>query len=293
MPLSQDPRLQRLRLLFDASLPFGEKDHFFHFLHGYLIPGLSLSLARGVRAIGFEDCGPLMNPKIAEACNLAGLDLEAPESSIDNASSEGCTVPRWDGLLFRLDGAHQTREEIRSFRGLTDRVRLLLLDRAEDACRQRGTLDSWRCTDVLVLKRSPDHPYYAPGGSSRFPRYGSGRRALLNSAQIAECLAASGLKAREVDMGALPLWDQIMAFGNASAVVGVRGAEFAHLFWMRPGTSAVMLAPPVKQENHASRSLSEIYGVRFVAPAVTGDFFAIAPEKVIDYLAGLSSPPDL
>lgn len=284
MSLSRNPRRQQLQLLYDARPPFGAKDHFFHFLHGYLIPGLSLSLAREFRSVGFEDCGPLMNPKIAEGCHLAGLDLVAPGSCHDRASSETCLVPRWDNLLFRLDGSHQTREEIRSFRDLTERIRLLFLDRAEEACRRGGTLEGWQCTEILVLKRSPDHPYYAPAGASRFPKYGSGRRELLNSAQITEHLAAAGHKAREVDMGALPLWDQIMAFNNASAVVGARGAEFAHLFWMQPGTSAVMLATPVKQENHASRSLSEIFGVRFAAPPVAGNFFAIEPEKVLRYL---------
>ena len=288
MQFPENSRAQHLPLSFDASLPFGAKDHFFHFLHGYLIPGLSLGLARGVRSVGFEDCGPLMNPKIVEACRLAGLDLVAPESG-DSRSDEACAVPRWDNLLFRLDGSHQTGAEIAAFRGLTERVRLLLLARAEEECRRSGTLESWRSGEVLVLSRSPDHPYYGPGGASRFPGYGRGRRALLNGAQIAEHLVTLGRRVREVDMGALPLADQIMAFNHASAVVGARGAEFAHLFWMRPGARAVMLATPVKQENNASRSLSEIFEIRFVAPAVAASFFAIEPKRVAGYLAELDA----
>lgn len=284
MSLSPGPRGQHLELLFDAGLPFGAKDHFFHFLHGYLVPGLAMSLAGMYGSIAFEDCGPLMNPKIADACRLAGLELAAPASGGDPALPAARLVPRWDALLFRRDGAHLSAEDIRTFRALTDRVRRLLLDRATEACRREGTLEGWQCTDILVLRRSPDHPHYAPAGHSRFPRYGSGRRSLVNSAQIADRLAASGRRAREVDMGALPLWDQIAAFDNASAVVGVRGAEFAHLFWMRPGARAVMLATPVRQENHASRSLSEIYGIGFVAPAVAGDFISIDPEEVLRHL---------
>lgn len=285
MPLPNDTRAQHLQLAFDANLPFGAKDHFFHFLHGYLIPGLSLALARGVRSIGFEDCGPLMNPRIGEACHLAGLDLVPPEKAGDDAQGEAFPVPRWDNLLFRLDGSHQTGSEVVAFRDLTERVRLLLLARAEELCRRSGTLEYWQSTEILLLARSPDHPYYGPGGASRFPGYGLGRRALLNGAQIAEHLLALGRRVRYVDMGALPLWDQIMAFDHASAVVGARGAEFAHLFWMRPGTGAVMLATPLRPENHASRSLSEIFGIRFVAPPVTGDYFAFKPEKIAGYLA--------
>ncbi|MEP2829231.1 glycosyltransferase 61 family protein [Parvibaculum sp.] len=284
MSESQIPVGQDLHLRYDATLPFGAKDHFFHFLHGYLIPGLSLGLDRACQRISFEDCGPLMNPKIAEACLLAGLELAEPLPAHERTSSGICLVPRWDNLLFRLDGSHQTQAEVSSFREMTERVRLLLLKRAEEACRQRSTLTRWQDTEVLVLKRSPEHPYYAPTGNARFPKYGNSRRDLLNSGQIAEYLVAAGHNAREADMGALPLWEQIMAFRNASAVIGARGAEFAHLFWMKSGATALMFATPLKQENNASRSLAEIFGIRFVAPPVSGSFFSIEPEKVLRHL---------
>ncbi len=284
MPKLPNPTDRELHLSYDASLPFGAKDHFFHFLHGYLIPGLSLALDGEYGSLSFEDCGPLMNPKIAEACQLAGLKLAVTTSGHERPLSGACLVPRWDNLLFRPDGSHQTPAEIHSFREKTERVRRLLLERAEETCLQKGTLKHWQNTEVLVLKRSPEHPYYAAKGNARFPKYGSGRRSLVNSAQIAEYLLAAGYNATEVDMGTLPLWEQIMAFRNASAAVGARGAEFAHLFWMKPDSTAVMFATPLKQENHASRSLSEIFGIRFVTPAVSHKFFSIEPEEVLRHL---------
>lgn len=278
------PADRELHLSYDASLHFGAKDHFFHFLHGYLIPGLSMALDGEYGSVSFEDCGPLMNPKIAEACQLAGLELAATTSGHGHSSSGAYLVPRWDNLLFRPDGSHQTPAEIQFFREKAERLRLLLLERAEETCRQRGTLKRWQNTEVLVLKRSPEHPYYAATGNARFPKYGSGRRSLINSAQIADYLLAAGYSATEVDMGTLPLWEQIMAFRNASAAVGARGAEFAHLFWMKPDSAAVMFATPLKEENHASRSLSEIFGIRFVTPPVSDSFFSIEPEEVLAHL---------
>ena len=276
----------KLHLHFDDTLPFGAKDHFFHFFHGYLIPGLALSRAAGVRRVSFEACGPLMTPKLAEACALAGLRLQpAPPPEAEEPNTAARVVPRWDELLYRTDSTHQTPDDIRAFHALPGDLRDLLLTRAQKACKARGTLDTWQRTDLLVLKRSPEHPYYAPGGAARLSGYGRGRRALLNTAEIAEHLAGCGHRVREIDLGTLPLWDQIMAFRHADLVIGARGAEFAHLFWMRPGTTAMMFATPLQPENNASRSLAEIFQLRFIAPKVDDHLFSVLPEQVCAYLA--------
>jgi hypothetical protein len=278
--------IHRLHFSYDTTLPFGSKDHFFHFLHGYLIPALCISHEALCRHVCFEDCGPLMNPKLADACQIAFLDLSP--SIQHNLQKQPycipCPVPRWDEQLLRFDGPSQTLNEIRAFRSKTAYIRQLMLDRSRTICNNQGTLEWWQQTDILVLKRSPDHPYYAPGGQSRFPKYGGGRRSLLNTSEIAAYLAASGRLVKEVDMGLLPLWEQIMAFHSASSVVGARGAEFAHLFWMQPGATAVMFATPCGKENNASRSLSEIFDLRFISPKVKGNFFSIQPEEVCAYL---------
>jgi len=277
---------RRLHFSYDTTFSFGCKDHFFHFLLGYVIPALCISHEALCRHVIFEDCGPLMNPKLADACQIASFDL-APvihKNSPKQHSSIPVLVPRWDAQLVRFDGSSQTMEEIKAFRSKTAYIRQLMLERSQTTCKKQGTFERWQRTDVLVLKRSPNHPYYAPGGPSRFPEYGNGRRALLNTSEIAAHLAASGRSAQEVDMGQLPLWEQITAFHRASSVVGVRGAEFAHLFWMQPGSTAVMFATPAGRENNASRSLSEIFDLRFISPRVKSNFFSIQPEEVGAYL---------
>ncbi|WP_027183074.1 glycosyltransferase 61 family protein [Desulfovibrio inopinatus] len=278
--------VQKLNFLYDTSPPFGAKEHFFHFLHGYVIPALHWCHEVQCRHVSFEDCGPLMNPKLAEACQLASLDCSPlmHVATQEQDSSTQCIIPRWDVQLIRFDGANQTPSEISMFRSKTAYILQFMLDRAQEVCKKQGTLEQWQQIDILVLRRSPDHPYYAPGGKVKFPKYGRGRRALLNTLDIANHLAKSGYSVKEVDMGKLPLWEQIIAFHNASSVIGARGAEFAHLFWMRPGATAVMFATPTAKENNASRSLSEIFNLRFISPKVESNFFSVEPEEIRAYL---------
>lgn len=292
LPNPPDGISHNLLCSYDSTLPYGGKEHFFHFLHGYLIPALSHCLETKPSRVAFEDCGPLMTPKLVEACALAALDrVEVMQGdAAPNGDWETCLVPRWDDLLIRFDGRHQSPTEIEAFRAMTTGVRERMLEGAREACRTRGTLERWRSTDTLVLKRSPEHPFYAHGGGARFSGYGSGRRALHNTSQIADYLSGNGCNAIEIDMGTLPLCEQIMAFRHARAVVGARGAEFAHLFWMQPGATALMFATPVDAENNASRSLAEIFGLRFIACPVDSDQFTVSPQTVLKYLIPAARP---
>lgn len=76
------PMNRTLRLEFDPSLPWGSKEHYFHALHGYLLSGLQHALAHGYHAIQFEDCGPLIQPRLHQGCALVGLDYVDPQASI-------------------------------------------------------------------------------------------------------------------------------------------------------------------------------------------------------------------
>lgn len=89
-----------LRLEFDSSLPRGSKEHYFHALHGYLLPGLQYALAHGYRAIQYEDCGPLIQSRLYQGYTLAGLDYVDPQASI---RADVYRVPRWDRYLLHFE----------------------------------------------------------------------------------------------------------------------------------------------------------------------------------------------
>lgn len=275
-----------VHLRYDTTPLRGSREHYFHFLHGYLLPGLNLCLKAGLRHAHFEDCGPLMTPKLLEACRLLRIEpgQPAPSAPQPRHSMDIRLVPRWDGALLRFDKPKLSSWKIWTYKRRIRRLRMLLLDAARRACARTGSLSVWEDTEILVIRRSPDHPFYRAGGGASMPRYGEGRRSLLNTAEIAEHLGKRGRVAREVDVGSLTLCDQIMAFHHASAVVGARGAEFGNLVWMREGSQALMFATPAKIENNGTRSLAEIFDIRFASPKVERHFFRVDPKTVDAYL---------
>ena len=282
-----------LHLAFDPCTPWGAKEHYFHFLHGYLLPGLSLALETGARRVQFENCGPLMQPRIAEACALLSLDLASPLTSPligDTPPQAKVSVPRWDRLLLRFDAPPHPSYVLQAYRAGTWQVRQRLLDASRRETSASGSLVRWQETDVIVFERSEEHPFYRSQPMARTPGYGRGRRHLENSREIAAALCASGLRAQALDLGALSLADQIMACHHARAVIGIRGAEFASLVWMQPGSAAIMLADPVDRENHGTRSLAAIYDVRFSSPEVPAARVAFAPARAVTLIREAIGP---
>ena len=265
--MSSDACPGPLDLVFDPCTPWGAKEHYFHFLHGYLLPGLSLALDRAATQVRFEDCGPLMLPRIAEACALLSLEL-APPMSADTPLAPPVSVPRWDRLLLRFDAPPHPARVMQAYATGAQQIRQKLLNAARHESSASGNLERWREVDVIVFERSQEHAFYRTPQMKRTPGYGRGRRSLENSHEIAAKMRTCGLRAIALDLGALSLSDQIMAFHHARAVIGIRGAEFANLIWMRPGSIAMMLADPVKHENHGARSLAGVFGIHFSSPKI-------------------------
>lgn len=121
---------------------------------------------------------------------------------------------------------------------------------------------------VAVLKRLDDHPLYHSPRMAWFPSYGVGRTNLINAPEVVQRLIDQGIAVQVVEFGAMTLGEQIQVARRARALVGIRGVEFANVIWMRSNTHAIMLATPTR-ENHATRTLSRIRGVRFASIAVS------------------------
>ena len=269
-----------LRFDFARTRDSGAHDHFFHFLMGYLLPSLDRALNAADRNVCFEDCGPVMGATLADACKLMNLDLVLEERSAGFV----CVVPsRWDNWLFRLDGSRPPESLVEAFHRATDRVRTAVLHNVATVA-PVGT-DAGRY--ILVLKRSPTHAYYRVGGPASFPGYGSERRHLRNADEIAEFIVRAGFPAKLVDMGAVSLAEQVALFRDARAVIGARGAEFSHMFWMKPHAHAFMFATPIQKPNHASRTLAFIRRVRFTEVPVPAEHFEGSFSAVEAWLSTL------
>lgn len=267
-----------LRFEFAASRDSGARDHFFHFLMGYVLPSLSRALVVAGRDVSFEPCGPLLDVKLADVCGLMGLNL------VPRDLSDGFTpvvAQRWDNWLFRLDGSPPPPALIAAFQRTTDPVRTAVLKRAADVAPPGPEAGDY----IIVLQRSPTHTYYRMGGHASIPGYGSERRQLRNVGAVAEAIEQAGFPVRLVDMGSVPFAEQVALFRDAKAVIGARGAEFAHLFWMRPNAHAFMFATPIQKPNHASKTLALIRSIRFTEVPVADEHFDGPIAAVQDWLS--------
>lgn len=249
--------LRILSLRYDQSVPWGAKEHYFHALHGYLLPGLHRALTDGYDGIQFEDCGPLIQPRLSEGCRLAGLAYVQPYKSV---VADVYLVPRWDRLLLHFEAPPPPKSVITAYRQTIAPLLDLLRSAAEATyVNLRGRFQNGM---IAVIRRSADHPFYHSERMAAFPAYGAGRTALLNASEVATRLQSEGFAAQVVEFGAMSLGEQILVASRARAILGIRGAEFANVIWMRPHNRAIMLAPPGR-ENYATRTLSRIMQVNF------------------------------
>lgn len=259
-------RRQRLWIRFDHEAGFGSRQHYFHFLHGYLLPSLEYSLQQpDVGQIVFMSSGPVMDERLREAWRLLGLPgLIAHVDLIPTPwrdSTREMLAPRWDNWL-RRGRPDQVPPPNDPVALAMQRIRRQFLSAV--AAHPSETASG----DWLLLRRAAQPDFYRAGGPAEVPTYGTGRRSIVNIDALAVALRQAGLRVRLYEPGAHSLRDQIRTFARADGIIGIRGAEFANLIWMRPGSQAIMLATPVAQETHVSWNLANLMGIRFTPLAV-------------------------
>ena len=273
---------------FGGEKPFGSREHYFHFLLGYLLPGLFRSLGRGHSGT-FLSCGPLMDPLIHQACALLGLDarIDRGDSSLPDAR---VPCPRWDQWLTHPNRKSAVDRLGDMLPGSTRRQLAYIRRQLLDAANSQSSTVFTGNEEWLLLRRSPPHTFYHPQGAAQYSGYGTERRAIQNLPQLATAMTDAGLSVRIYEPGVHTLDHQIRTFHNARGVVGVRGAEFANLVWMRKGAHALMLATPISRENNASRNLAAVRGIHFSSLSVDGSHSHVNPDRL---MAALSKHLDL
>ena len=238
-----------IRVRLDRSKP-GSIEHFWHFLFGVAFPLLDFhrrnpERLRGAR-LELESCGPVMDRVLPPLFRGLGLDLAAaPAPPAEPAGVEadrtrwiaplvdGCLrLPRWDQRLETVGVADAAfAESIRATAAF-----VVAEASGIGCCREATPSDGY-----LLLRRSPEPDYYAPGGGADAKGYGTGRRELSGLEPCLEALSARGIPAAIYEPGAHELACQARHFARARGVIGLRGAEFANLAWMRPEAVVLML----------------------------------------------------
>jgi hypothetical protein len=266
----------------------GSKQHFWHFMLGYLLPSIHCITERLAGNIDncqkdceflFQDCGPLMNPITKELLDLMGIPHRIlPSLQAANAVDfpNNIWVPRWDvGLtysnyfLFHLSKLVTDRRiplAVKlsnvgrfNFKDYYFGVRLkkklhatrnLILSKLSDRAAIPEN-DSY-----LLLDRSNQPEYYSDAGAAEKKGYGKSRRAFTNLQDGCQRLSADGISVSVYEPGGDSIIGQIRKFNASKGVIGLRGAEMANLLWLEPGKKVIvidtMVGYPIHLYNFAS-----------------------------------------
>ena len=287
---------QPLRLLFDSELRYGSKEHYFHFLWGYLLPAVREIYRSRTDTPKyhylFESCGPVMDRVTEEVIALFALNARISSLHCTLEQNAAATVlPRWDIYLLRdfvlgLEVAPYSRMSKRTFRQrlLRDLMRPEFVKgfRADLSCIRSLFLAHVRCgeTDLkqadkgrkyYVLARSSMPDFYAQHGQAKIKGYGTSRRSLQGISAFIERFNNPALNLARYEPGKQTLVHQIRTFSSASGVIGIKGAEFANLLWAPKDCRVIMIRPSKMLTAPVQGKLASLLGLEFSELVVPGD----------------------
>jgi hypothetical protein len=186
----------------------GSREHYYHFLLGYLLPLVHEQEKRQLPYFRVLECGPLMTPILNRTLSSLGYRYEITRNE---AIEEPIILEKWDYTWHCDDAANTAIQRVKDAW-------------ATDSCCQGVEADN------LLLVRSEPPSYYI-NGQAEIQGYGTSRREITNWRAIQDHLDASGIHATAYEPGCHSLGCQIRAFQRAKKVVGIRGAEWANIVW--------------------------------------------------------------
>lgn len=193
-------------------------------------------------------------------------------------------VPRWDIWIDELAAGQQTGSD--SVSPISD-LSIRLLQLVSKGIKKSGTrylasitrvrdntlarLGSFETDEklksleskYLILKRSAQPLFYMQGGQSEIPGYGTARRELKGIEEAGTYLNDRGIPAEIFEPGNHSYREQMVVFQRCRGVIGIKGAEFANLLWMRKGSKVIQIRPSVMQTNNMQKILADLLELDF------------------------------
>jgi len=139
--------------------------------------------------------------------------------------------------------------------------------------------------NYLILKRSSQPRYYDKGGGAEIPTYGTARREVIGIEKTVQDLRENNISIKIYEPGKHTLIEQINIFRNCKGIVGIRGAEFANLIWMKPKRKVILIHPIDMLRHPAERVLSKYLGHNyFEITTKEGNFPTLDTNLILKYL---------
>lgn len=243
-------------LIFDNQYGFGSSEHFYHFLWGYLLPGVSqvLKIQDSSQPAGnsrflFHTCGPVMDGLLHETASLFDIEYRIVDRDHSDPVAKRVLLPRWDIELAMLTSATRTKlnQSLNSRQSarkasLTDSISKVKSAFMKRAISPQVGHDAQKFADkFLILRRSAQPVYYEPGGQAEIKGYGVARRTLVGLEQSIELLRSQNMPVALFEPGSVSLAEQVGAFAACRGIAGIYGAEFANVLWLPPDTPVIWI----------------------------------------------------
>lgn len=296
----------------------GSPEHFFHFIWGYLFPALHeiFKLNSSDPSINNEkkflimSCGPIMNKSIDEVLSLFNYKYEIVEKDkVNNINYfKQITVPRWDLWLSNI----AQRESVKSrkiyykivftelfkkniplfinYKIFRAGFLLKIIEIRSSFFERINALDSVDSIDLLsdkylILKRSPQPQFYNGGGKAEISTYGSNRRELTGIENARDVLTNKNIPVQIYEPGKHSFVEQIKVFQNCKGIIGIKGAEFANLIWMKPKSKVILIWPSNMKSGPIQHALANILGLEYHQTITDeGSFPKLNAESIYQYL---------
>jgi hypothetical protein len=200
----------------------GSREHYFHFLIGYLLPLVHAQTTLRRDRFLVLDCGPLMTPILAET--LKRLDFHF-EVVAPREITNPFYVEAWDHGWDRTADVRKAAE-------------LMLSAWKNSPCPQSDCARS----ENLLIQRCASHDYYTQG-AAEISGYGTGRRGITNWPEVSAHLTRLGIPHLVYEAGRHSLGCQMATYSQARRIVAMRGAEWANTVWTQPGVRVRVIDP--------------------------------------------------
>ena len=230
----------------------------------------------------FRSCGPVMNNLINEMLLLYNCNYKILEKDVLDTGNHFATImiPRWDVWLMNM-ALRQNIEspKIKDFEFIWKHLKIsfksrslkkfFLLSKKHFVIKKNAPKADFLSSilnvkkntihkihnlfpdsginlapdNYLLLKRSLQPKYYEKGGEEEGPTYGTGRRELMGIEDAAKKLRSKDISVKVFEPGKHTLVEHIITFQNCKGIVGIRGAEFANLIWMKQKSKVIFIDP--------------------------------------------------
>jgi len=274
-------------LLFDTQVEYGSKEHFFHFMWGYILPSISL-IKNQPKAdetqYYFETCGPVMDELITEFMDLLNIKCTILSNEEIKYIHIKEFVPRWDLYLLRnyiLGITKGDFSHISEFQKSIPLIYALLKKNFEKdflekivetrnyilEAVQKTNLYSTKLQDttaqILLIKRSESPEFYNPNGSAEIKGYGMDRRGLIDVDEFIKTRDNQIPTIAPYEPGKHSIVHQISTIHLSNGFIGIKGAEFANLLWLKSKSKVLLIIPASMKSPPVQQNLATLLDLEY------------------------------